>query len=75
MGGSKEDRPLGNQKDKEATHCTNPKQPWQNNKVVFKNLNTFIPISVEAGSLDTFLGTCAEYVPVVTLKGHRIAVI
>ena len=64
MPGSKEDRPLGNQKDKETTCYTNPKQPCQNCQAIFRDLTRFIPMSVEGGSCDTLLGACAEYIPV-----------
>ena len=51
-----------------SNNYARPKQPCRNCRVVFEKLNGFIPTNgMEAGNRDTFLGACAEYIPVNVL--------
>lgn len=64
MRGSQDDRPPGNQKEKQETGYAVPKNPCRNCQDMFRELPGFIPSNAEAGNRDTFLGACAEYLPV-----------
>jgi len=63
-GGSKDDRPPGNQKEKPKTGYTEPKDPCQNCQEMFQKLKGFVPTNAKAENRATFQGACAEYIPV-----------
>lgn len=64
MRGGQDDRPPGNQKGKRETGYAVPKNPCRNCRDMFQELPGFLPSDAEEGNRDTFLGACAEYLPV-----------